>query len=107
MNDNELGLLTSKQLRALRCAREESLIRDYQGWWSPKFDLHFQCTTISSLWWRGLLESNFNNQRGFKSYAEAELVEPLEGGELYLWLSHRGETLLRCYDAWRNESLAA
>ena len=104
MNDNELGLLTSKQLSALRCACEENLIRIGGGWWSLKYLLQFQSSTIRSLWWRELLDANFDDRRGFGSHPEAEqLASCVHGGRLTVRTSEAGRILLRSYDAWRDK----
>jgi hypothetical protein len=102
--ENDLGLLSSTKLSALRCASEDKLLRTTWGWWSPKFNVHFHSSTILSLGWRGFLTANFEDPRGWGSSAERDQLafERVKGGRadpLSVWATERGRIILSLHAA--------
>lgn len=92
------NLLSSKQLDALFCARDGGLVRNYDGWWSSKFKQRFQCSTIQSLWWRGLLRTNFSKWEAPLGFGNMEVA-----GVLSVWI---GEPLIANITDWGKITLA-
>ncbi len=108
----DLGLFSRKQLNALRCARDGGLFRDCDyGWCSLKYEERFECSTLRSLKWRGLLQTNFADRDCWLGFGNKESADRLRGfmsEPLIATITDRGKILLEWHefsgDLWNSAS---